>query len=135
MPRRALSALLLLATSAAPLSSSLPRGVPDGAALGWERITGDVATDVEGAAYEFYVNPGRGAIYEVVRYSFNRAGRAESEKLVWNRQPSAGLGPACFAHESDGSWRQLRNGTPEYRGEMATAMRVYALHRRVRLGR
>jgi hypothetical protein len=131
----ALAALLWLSTpvvGAATLSLSLPPGVPDGDGLGWEHIHGDVATSQEGAVYEFYVNPARSGIYEVVRYRFTRAGRAENEKVVWNRLPR-GEGPSCFAHEGDGSWRLLRNGSQEYKDEMMTAIRVYAMHRRVRL--
>jgi hypothetical protein len=132
---RALTLVLFLATplGAASLGVSLPEGVPDGAALGWERVTGDVATAEEGAAYEFYVNPARNGIYEVVRYRFTRAGRTENEKLVWNRLPK-GEGPSCFSHEADGSWRRLPADSKEYRDEMLTAIRVYAMHRRVRLG-
>ncbi|HET7294710.1 MAG TPA: hypothetical protein VFM88_19970 [Vicinamibacteria bacterium] len=134
-PRRVAALVLLVAPlGGATLSGSLPPGVPDGAALGWERVTGDVAASDEAAVYEFYVNPARAAIYEVVRYRFTGAGRAEVEKLIWNRYPSDGVGPLCYAHEADGSWRRLANGSPEYRGEMATAMRVYGLHRRARLG-
>lgn len=133
-PRHALAIVLLVAPlGGATLSGSLPPGVPDGATLRWERITGDVATDEEGAVYEFYVNPARGAIYEVVRYQFTRNGRAEGEKLVWNHHPGDGQGPVCFAHEANGSWRRLLNRSREYQDEMMTAMRVYALHRQARL--
>jgi len=133
-----LGVLALLALSmplgAATLDGSLPPGVPDGAALGWERVNGDVETPTEGAVYEFYVNPQRLAIYEVVRYRFSAGGRTESEKLVWNRYPNEGHGPSCFVHEADGSWRALRNDSQEYRDEMRTVMRVYGLHRKARLG-
>ncbi len=114
------------------LSVSIPPGVPDGAALRWERVTGDVATAAEAAQYEFYVNPARQAIYEVVRYRVTREGRSESEKVVWNRHPTGGQGPACFSHELNGGWRALKHGSDEYRSELATATRVYGLHRRAR---
>jgi hypothetical protein len=135
MPRRALLALLAIASPAvaATLSASLPPGVPDGAALGWEHVTGDVVAHGEGAIYEFYVNPARGAIYEVVRYRLTRGGHTEEEKLVWNRLPR-GKGPTCFTHESNGTWRQLHDGSQEYKDEMTTTIRVYMLHRRARLG-
>ncbi len=116
------------------LGLSIPPGVPDAAAMGWERISGNVATETEGAEYEFYVNPRRQAIYEVVRYRFTRNGRSESEKVVWNRHPTGGQGPACFSHEPNGGWRTLKHGSDAYRIELATAMRVYDMHRQARLG-
>ena len=67
---------------ASVLSASFPPGVPDATALGWERISGDVSTDEEGATYEFYVNPKRQAIYEVVRYRFTAHGTTGAEKVV-----------------------------------------------------
>lgn len=123
-----------LAGQAGSLDATLPPGVPDAQSLGWERVTGDVASAKDAARYEFYVNPRRTAIYEVVRYRFTRNGREESEKLVWNR-PEAGQRPACYWRGDDGGWRALAQGSTAYRDEMLTLMRVYALHRGARLGR
>jgi hypothetical protein len=119
---------------AGPLGETLPAGVPDGRNLRWERVSGDVLTTDDGALYEFYVNPQRQAIYEVVRYRFSRNGREQTEKVIWNA-PAVETGPACYSREADGSWRTLRPGSVEYRDEMMTAMRVYGLHRQVILKR
>lgn len=128
-------ALLTVPAAAGALGDSVPPGVPDARSLGWQQITGDILTAVDGARYEFFVNPKRQAIYEVVRYRFSRKGHAEAEKLVWNRHPSFGQGPSCYSQDTDGSWRRLRPGSPEYRDEMITAMRVYTMHRQAVLGR
>jgi len=128
-------ALMTAPAGARGLGGSLPPGVPDARSLGWQQITGEVASATDGARYEFFVNPRRQAIYEVVRYRFTRNGREESEKLVWNSPPAAGRGPTCFSQQGDGSWRQLQAGSAEYRDEMITAMRVYNLHRQAVLAR
>lgn len=122
---------------AAPLTSRIPAGVPDGEALGWEKITGDVETATERVVYTFYVNPARGAIYELTRYRMTRFvvkdGRRtlapETEKFVWHAHPGTGQVPLCFALGPEGRWKVVLPGTPEYQWEMRTAMQVYGLHR------
>ena len=82
-------------------------GVPDGAQLGWEKITGEVETATESLVYTFFVNPARPAIYELAQYRFVRVeGQRRTpltEKFVWNKYPSGGKGPQCFALEARGS--------------------------------
>lgn len=127
----------LLAAAEAPLALRIPAGVPDGAALGWEKVSGEVETRTERVRYEFYVNPVRAAIYEVARYRMVRLSEreggphasAETEKLVWNARPGTGQVPLCFALQGDGVWKALLPGTAAYRGEMGTAMQVFGLHR------
>jgi hypothetical protein len=136
VPRLALLAAALLQAAlarASVLSASFPPGVPDASALRWERITGDVSTAEEAASYEFYVNPVRKAIYEVVRFRFTWHGTERAETVVWNPPPAVGRAPVCFVHDSNGGWRALKAGTPEYRDELLTVIRVYALHRNARL--
>lgn len=136
---RRLSFFLALAValpgSAESLSQSLPDGVPDGRALGWERVTGEIETSAERVNYEFYVNPARGAIYETVRYlvaPLPAAGQPPTEKLIWNARPGMGEKPHCFVLELR-RWRTLETGTPEYGAEMGTAIHVFGPHRRARL--
>lgn len=136
MTPRAAAVVLLLAAAVAQagaLDATLPPGVPDARSLGWELVSGDVAKATDAARYEFYVNPRREAIYELVRYRFTRNGREESEKVVWNR-PEIGQRPECYSREAGGRWRALTQGSVEYRDEMITLMRVYGLHREARLG-
>lgn len=119
-------------------ATRLPPGVPDGDALGWEKITGDVETETERVTYAFYVNPAREAIYELTRYRMtrftlrfgHRTAETESEKLIWHAHPGTGQVPLCFALGKDGAWRALLPPTPEYRSEMGTTMQVYSLHRK-----
>jgi hypothetical protein len=140
--KRLLSLALVLvlihpASAAGPLAARLPPGVPDGEALGWEKISGEVETEDENVTYTFYVNPAREAIYELTRYRVTRfslkngrrAAEPESEKFVWHAHPGTGQVPLCFALGSDGAWRALLPATSEYRSEMATTIQVYGLHR------
>ena len=125
---------------AAVLSAHTPAAGPGGAVLGsWQKIAGDVETASEHVSYELYVNPKREALYEVTRYRVTRHptggdGRrqsvSESEKFLWNAHPGTGELLRCFELLSDGSWVQMKTGSPEYRSEMGTAIRVYGLHRR-----
>jgi hypothetical protein len=131
------------AAAGPPLASRIPAGVPDGAALGWETITGEIETATETVVYVFYVNPARQAIYELTRYRVTRKGfkdgrrtaEPEAEKFVWHARPGTGQVPMCFALEADGTWRSLMPNTQEYRSEMGTTIKVYGLHRRAVLER
>jgi hypothetical protein len=129
---------LLGGARATPFAGPLPIGVPDGDALGWQRIDGDVTTAKARVVYALFVNPARDAIYEVARYqvtwlaSGDAAANRQTEKLLWNEPRSAGGPPRCFAREGD-AWRVLAPDSEEYRTEMGTAMQVYGLHRSVRL--
>lgn len=122
---------------AAPLTARIPPGVPDGETLGWEKITGDVETASARVVYTFYVNPARGAIYELTRYRVTRFvvkdGRRtavpDTEKFVWHAHPGTGQVPLCFALGPEGLWKAVLPGTQEYQWEMGTAMQVYGLHR------
>lgn len=138
----ALGTLLVpLALSAAvpQLSARLPAGVPDGAQLGWEKITGEVDTATESLVYTFFVNPARPAIYELAQYRFVRVEGPMrtplTEKLIWNKYPTGGKGPQCYELEDSGQWRTLERGSDEYRSEMGMTMHVYDVHRRLARGR
>jgi hypothetical protein len=130
----AVLALSVVAPAGEPLSLTWPSGVPDGQALGWEKITGEIDTLTESLVYTFYVNPARPAIYELAQYRFVQVDGAtrtpSSEKIVWNKYPSGGKGPQCYALEA-GAWRTLERGSDEYRSEMGMTMHVYGVHRRI----
>jgi hypothetical protein len=122
------------------LSAYTPTAGPSVAVLGsWQKITGKVDTGTEDVSYELYVNPKREALYEVTRYRVThhstgddgrRQSVSESEKFLWNSHPGTGELLRCFELLSDGSWVQMKTGSPEYRNEMGTATYVYGLHRR-----
>ncbi len=136
---RAAQAPFTLSAAEPRLAVALPPGVPDGAQLGWERITGEFASATESLVYTFFVNPARQAIYEVAQYRSVRVeGRTRTpltEKLVWNQYPSGGKGPQCFSLEASGQWRTLERGSDEYRSEMGMTMHVYGVHREAALAR
>ncbi len=134
-------AAALLAITATPLAlgqfaSEGPRVIP--AMAGWERISGDLefATPRMAVHYEFYVNPLRPMIYEVVRYrvtEFAAPGSGQPsrvrEKLQWDRDgrdlrrfecvPRAGA--AC-------AWEEMEKGGDAYLREVALLMQLYNGH-------
>lgn len=147
MRLRAVLALLLAglarpaATAGAEFSPSLPGGVGD--VSGWELVTGDFETGTARGTYRFYVNPGRPAMYQLMRYRVEilrpwpaveeRRGDAErvafvsrpgvrEPMLFWVRRPG-GAGPA---------WRAITAGTDEYRAEIGVLMAVLEVHRAAR---
>ncbi len=147
--RRCLAVLITVALACTPrvlaapprLGAGLPPGTPTRPTLdAWERIDGDVETGAHHVVYELYVEPTRDGLYAVTRYQMallpaagtTGATHLFSEKYVWN--VGRGQKLRCFALEA-GVWRALAPNTDEYRAEMATAMAVYALHRRATLKR
>ena len=134
-----------------PLTDRLPDGVPGPETLaGWERVQGDTTNrDGHRVVYRFHVDPARGALYRLTQYQVMRPARAgatdsgpalETEKLFWNAAPGSRRPIECFerfrAHGwatlwlgNDWHWRRLEPGSPAYLAEMATAIRVYHLHR------
>ena len=129
----ALLAPLALSAAEPRLAFTFPVGVPDGSGLGWEKITGEVRSATESLVYTFFVNPARPAIYELAQYRLVRLDGPRrtplTEKLIWNKYPTGGLGPLCFELESSGQWRTLERGSAEYRTEMGVTMHVYGVHR------
>lgn len=148
MPRLLLALAFLVGASTTfggNFSGRLPDALPD--VSSWEQITGDVESDRMALAYLLYVNPRRGALYEVIRYQVRflaPAVEAErryspAEKLVWNERPGhAHL--RCFeltrpAPGGVTAWRELAHGTPEYQVEMQMVMQLLGLHRSLLLER
>jgi hypothetical protein len=137
-------AVVVLALTATPLavaqfSTSVPETIPS--VLGWERITGDLVFEVPRVAvqYEFYVNPARPAIYEVVRYRVTDLGPVRkdkapyptTEKLQWDRDgrdlrrfecvENAATGAAC-------SWHEMEKGGAHYLREVPVLLWLYGAH-------
>lgn len=124
-----------------PLAATLPEGLPS--MQDWEKITGEA--DLENprvrVQYEFYVNPVRPALYELIRYRITLPeGTADAddyparEKLQWQagqkdmRRFVCGPGaePAAPCR-----WRELVQGSAEYNREVAVILWLYGLHRRL----
>lgn len=151
----ATAALVVLGASPAViprLGVTFPVGLP--AVEGWERITGEleVAEPHTLVQYEFFVNPRRQALYEVVRYRITPLGPAPgaepvTEKVQWDRGrrdllrfqcvpvPRALRSGAGRAAPDGCAWQEMAKGSPAYVGETATLMWLYGLHRRVVLER
>ena len=147
-PAGAATLALVLAGAAAPLASRLPRSLPDARTVdGWERVEGEGEQDGLRAAYRLYVDPSRPGIYRITQYRVapvaGAAGAAavpETEKLLWNADPDRRVPLRCWERVKTRSWktlwlwkawrwRPLEPGSPRYRQEMTTAVRVYLLHR------
>jgi hypothetical protein len=119
----------------APLSSRLPPDVPSRRILaGWERVQGSVQTDAASITYELYVNPARGALYEITHYRIVRGGgdarglgeERSTEKVVWNEHPGRQI--LRVWERSDGRWEPIDPDTDSYRQEMRVVMQLYQLH-------
>jgi hypothetical protein len=126
-----LTALMAVGASPAPpptppLAHRLPDHLPRPDVLArWELIQGQSDSNGSRVSYRFYVDPARPALYRVTQYHL----ALETEKLLWNAEPGARGGVLeCYELLPEG-WRRLEAGTDRYRMEMATAIRVYQLHR------
>ena len=136
-------AVFVLAATATPLAvahftTNVPRVVPSVA--GWERITGDLQFKKPrvNVAYEFYVNPARPAIYEVVRYRVTNlvpaapgeVSYATTEKLQWDRDGRDLRRFECVAAEGEGdcAWREMEKGGPDYVREVPVLLWLYGEH-------
>jgi hypothetical protein len=134
--------LLLTATGpagAADFAPTLPDGVAD--VSGWELVSGDFDTPGFRGDYRFYVNPGRQALYQVMRYrTATSGGPGEplgAERVAFVRQPGVREPIACWERQPEGvvpPWRRLLPDTPEYLAEMGTLNRVIGMHRSTTLG-
>jgi hypothetical protein len=135
-------AVATLAVTATPLAvahfaANVPSIVPS--VDGWERIAGDLEFQKPRVAvqYEFFVNPARPAIYEVVRYRVTdldprRKGKRypDTEKLQWDRdgrdlrrfecvEPQAATG--CV-------WQEMEKGSDDYLREVPVLLWLYGAH-------
>jgi hypothetical protein len=135
--------LALLAATAAPIavaqfSGNVPAVVPSVA--GWEKIAGELELERPRRAvqYEFYVNPQRRAVYEVVRYRVTERGPFRedqprpiaSEKLQWDRDGRDLRRFECVAEGAGCAWHEMAKGGPDYLREVPTLMSLYNAHNR-----
>ena len=135
------AAFLALATGPfggiGPSAGDVPPGIPAGS--GWERITGDVEFESPrlSVRYEFWVNPERPAIYEVVRYRVvelerlpSGRGHAVSEKLQWDKDGRDLRRFECVTDADGGcAWREMEKGGADYLREVPVLMWIYGVHR------
>jgi hypothetical protein len=139
-------AVAVLAVTSTPLavahfSRDVPPGIPS--VRGWERITGDLHFQSPRVAvqYEFYVNPARPAIYEVVRYRFFDLGPDRkdeqryptTEKLQWDRDGRDLRRFECVANGAGGAgcaWHEMEKGGEDYLREVPVLLWLYGAHRR-----
>jgi hypothetical protein len=136
------SALFVLALSPPSRQQFTPR-LPDGVPSpnGWERIVGEEHLQDLTVWYEFYVNPERPALYQIVRYRMRPSrpdeGYRANERLQWHVSGTKILrrfecretkviqevATAC-------EWRELEPQSAEYRREAMVVIWLYGLHRR-----
>jgi hypothetical protein len=138
--------LLVLALQPRPVhdafTTTLPAGVPDG--HGWEKIAGNLELDSPRlrVQYEFYVNPARPALYELVRYRVTLPDGSPDardyppvEKLQWHAHTQLlrrfECDPALDA-SAPCRWRELARDSGEYKREVLVVLWLYGLHQRER---
>jgi len=137
-------AVAVLAFTATPLavaqfSKDVPMAIPS--VEGWERITGDLefARQRVAVQYEFYVNPARPAIYEVVRYRVTDLGPVPrdkvryptTEKLQWDRDGRDLRRFECVASPEAGgacAWHEMEKGGAAYVREVPVLLWLYGAH-------
>jgi hypothetical protein len=140
-------AVAVLAVTATPFavalfSRSVPQAVPS--VLGWERITGDLVFEDPRVAvqYEFYVNPARPAIYEVVRYRVTDLGPVvkdkvrypTTERLQWDRDGRDLRRFECVESAANGAgcaWHEMEKGGADYVREVPVLLWLYNAHHQV----
>ncbi len=147
---RALSplAVAVLSIVATPLAvahfaRNVPTVVPS--VEGWERIAGDFEFQKPRVAvqYEFYVNPARPAIYEVVRYrvtdlapppegSTGKVPYPATEKLQWDRDGRDLRRFECVGGKAETNcvWQEMEKGGHDYVREVPVLLWLYDTHNR-----
>jgi hypothetical protein len=124
-----------------PFTADLPAGLPS--MQGWEKISGAADLDEPRARveYEFYVNPSRLGVYELIRYrvtlplgTSHAADYPALEKVQWHKSekvlrrfecaPGAGAAGPC-------RWRELAPGSDAYHREVPVILWLYGVHRRL----
>jgi hypothetical protein len=118
-------------------SSSLPYGVGD--VSRWQLVTGDFETPTLRGEYRFYVNPARGAMYQLMRYrvellaatTAEQRRRGRAERVAFVRRPGVREPMAFWEKGAPGAppWREILAGTDEYRMEVGVLMGVLGVHR------
>ena len=137
----AVAVLSIMATplAVAHFATNVPPVVPS--VEGWERITGDLEFQKPRLAvqYEFYVNPARPAIYEVVRYRVTdlaprgkstRAPYPATEKLQWDRDGRDLRRFECVGARAETAcvWREMDKGGDDYLREVGVLLWLYDAH-------
>lgn len=136
-------ALFVLALSWPPLAGELAKTLPEAipSLEGWEKITGeaDLEDPPRSVRYEFYVNPKRLGLYEVVRYRIRHPRSPESgrdtEKLQWDVDGATlrrfECSPTDGPPHGECRWTELPRGSPEYERELGPILWLLGLHRRL----
>lgn len=144
-PLKAIAAVILALTATplavvAQFSDKVPMAVPS--VEGWERIVGDLELGSPPVAvqYEFYVNPARPAIYEVVRYRVTDRGPVPkdktryptTEKLQWDRDGRDLRRFECLPRAAGAGcvWHEMEKGGADYAREVPVLLWLYGAHHR-----
>jgi hypothetical protein len=146
--RRWLTALLFAgaATSAlgqdgtATFAATLPAAVGD--VSRWQLVIGSIETQTERGSYMLYVNPARGALYQLMRYRVELLGskspeekqRGVAERVAFIARPGFPEPMLCWERLGGAApaWREIAAGTGEYVLEMNVLIRVLVAQRAAR---
>lgn len=122
-------------------ATTLP--APVGDVSSWSIVTGEFETSGERGSYLFYVNPTRGALYQLMRYrvelrqaeSAEERQRGTAERVAFIPRPGVREPMLCWERLAGTApvWRAVAAGTAAYVLEMQVLMRVLAVHRAAQL--
>lgn len=144
-------AAAILAVTATPVTvvpfpERVPLAIPS--VEGWERISGDLAFEAlrVDVKYEFYINPARPAVYEIVRYRVTDRDPVRrkkdrypaDERLQWDRDGRDIRRYACMADPAPGagcSWQEMEKGGDDYLREVPVLLWLYGAHYQATNGR
>jgi hypothetical protein len=148
--RLALATGLLLAASVrAPAQDLDPGFAPTlPAAVGdvsrWEIVTGDFENPRMRGSYQFYVNPARQAMYQLMRYRVELLARNEDEarwspgeRVAFVQHPGSRDRMLIWVRDATSAgpqWRPIVADTDEYNIEVGVLMGVLVVHRAARSG-
>ena len=137
-------AAVALALTTSPVAGRFTPEVPSvvPSVEGWETFSGEVEFGRPARVavqYEFFVNPARPVIYEVVRYRVTLLGAGgepdsvSNEKLQWDRNGRDLRRFECVGNEpavGGCTWREMATGGDEFIREVPVLLQMYAAHNR-----
>lgn len=104
----------------------------------WARFAGSYTVDARVVSYQLYVDPERGALYRITRYTVSPPAGATGdearpmETVLYNALPGRQR-LSCYQRRGgpgpEQPWVAVASGTAAYKDEMRRAIEVYGRHR------
>ena len=126
-------------SSSRAFSTGLPSDLPS--LEGWEmnEAHGKMANPRGIIEYQLFVRPGRGAVYEVIRYRMTfanadeglRAGLSANERLQWDLNGRTLRRFELMPSAQGARWEELTAGSDRFTRETGVILGLLGLHRKV----